>query len=240
VQDDYQVAVKTKTEDRTDSDNNDRQKDQDKRDDANRPKESSNFSAFPKKESPKIDISKISIDEAEDSKPQEPANIESAMLGSLPNDQPVAVVKTLSVRGLEYLFMSVALWFGAAGLAWTLLAVANNAASFESLALPVTFLLVSLPVFALFFLRLKKAELANPALRFDPSKRRLSQITQVVAFLACFINAITFVYMILTKVAGGGDVSIGKAVINLLIILAVAGGVLAYYWHDEHRSFKKI
>ena len=120
-----------------------------------------------------------------------------------------------------------------------LLAIANGSASFSSIALPVTFLLVSIPVFALFFIRLKRAELATPALRFDPSKRRLSQITQVFAFLACFINVITFVYMLLSKMAGEGGISIVKATLNLIIILVVAGGILAYYWYDEHRSFNK-
>lgn len=239
MQDEYQVAVKTKTDNKNDNEVSKRDG-LDKRDESVRTKENSNFSTFSKKESPKIDLSKVDLDEEEDVNPEVPVAVETAMLGSLPNDQPVAVVKTLSVRGLEYLFMSVALWFGATGLTWTLLAIANGVSSFASLALPVTFLLVSLPIFALFFVRLKKAELANPALRFDPSKRRLSQITQVFAFLACFINVITFVYMMLSKIAGDGDVSVGKAVLNLLIILAVAGGLLAYYWHDEHRSFKKI
>lgn len=194
-------------------------------------------------ESSRFDRESVFTQKAEVAKeevpPETPEVTESAMLGSLPNDQPVAVVKTLSVRGLEYLFMSVALWFGATGLTWVLLAIANGSASFSSIALPVTFLLVSIPVFALFFIRLKRDELATPALRFDPSKRRLSQITQVFAFLACFINVITFVYMLLSKMAGEGGISIVKATLNLFIILVVAGGILAYYWYDEHRSFNK-
>jgi hypothetical protein len=155
------------------------------------------------------------------------------------NAPSLAVVKTLSVRGLEYLFMSICLWIGAVGLAWSLILLANGQANARMLAFPATSLIVCVPVFALFFIRLKKAELENPALRFDSSKRRLSQITQTVAFLASLFNVITFVYLVIASTAGTSSISIGKAVLNLIIILVVAGGILAYYWVDEHRSFNK-
>lgn len=160
-------------------------------------------------------------------------------LGELANMQSVAVVKTLSVRGLEYLFMSICLWIGAAGLIWSLLLLVNGKTDAQLLAFPVTSLVVCGPIFAWFFIRLKKAELANPALRFDPSKRRTSQITQLVAFLTSLFNIITFVYLLIASTAGNSVISIGTAVVNLLVILAVAGGILAYYWVDEHRSFTK-
>lgn len=171
-------------------------------------------------------------------RPKAHTTIPSDELADLANTSSLAVVKTLSVRGLEYLFMSIVLWIGAVSLVWGLLLLVNGAASAQMLAFPATSLVVTLPIFAWFFIRLKKAEIENPALRFDSSKRRLSQITQIVAFLASLFNVITFVYLVVASLSGGAKISLGKAVLNLLVILAVSGGILAYYWVDEHRSFK--
>lgn len=157
----------------------------------------------------------------------------------LANAQPIAVVKTLSTRGLEYVFMSIALWFGASGLIWVLLLLVNGQTSSQLLAFPATTLIVCGPLFAWFFIRLKKAELQDPALRFDPSKRRLSQITQVIAFIVSLVNVITFIYLVIASVSGVSIVSVGKAFLNLLVIMAVAGGILAYYWVDEHRPLSR-
>lgn len=149
---------------------------------------------------------------------------------------PVPVVKVLSVRGVEYLFMSFFLWLAAGSFIGLVLSLINGMSGFSSLAFPLSMLLVCLPGFAFLFLRLKKAELNNPALRFDASKRRLTQITQVLAFLTCVINIITFVYLILQSMGGEGDTNFGKVLVNMLVILSVAGGILAYYWYDEHRQ----
>jgi hypothetical protein len=158
-------------------------------------------------------------------------------LANAANAQPVAVIKTLSTRGLEYLFMSICLWIGAVGLTWGILSLVNGSADAKVLAFPATSLVVTGPIFAWFFIRLKRAELANPQLRFDPSKRRTSQITQILAFLTALINVITFVYLIIAASFGSEIISVGKSILNLLVILAVSGGILAYYWVDEHRSF---
>lgn len=160
----------------------------------------------------------------------------STMLASSGSDEPVPVVKVLSVRGVEYLFMSIFLWLAAGSFTGLLLSVINGSTGFASLAFPLSMMLVTFPGFAVMFLRLKKAELANPRLRLDPSKRRLTQITQVLAFLTCLINVITFIYLVLQKIGGEGELAAGKAIINMLIILAVAGGILAYYWFDEHKQ----
>ena len=157
----------------------------------------------------------------------------------LANAQPIAVVKTLSTRGLEYVFMSIALWFAAAGLIWTLLLLVNGQNSAILLTFPATALIVCAPVFAFFFLRLKKAELNDSALRFDPSKRRLSQITQTVAFIVMLANTVTFVYLVIASATGVTKVSVLKAFLNLLVITTVAGGILAYYWMDEHRPLDR-
>ena len=156
------------------------------------------------------------------------------------SDEPVPVVRVLSVRGVEYTMMTIALWFSATGLAWVLLNLLNGSFNFNFLVIPVSVLISSLPFFAILFIRLKRAELANPALRFEPSKRRLSQLTQVLAFIVCLINISVFVYSIMQKANGSGTTSIGKAIINLLVILAIAGGILVYYWFDEHRAKASI
>lgn len=154
------------------------------------------------------------------------------------SDAPVPVVKVLSVRGVEYMFMSIFLWIGAASFIGMVLSLINGQSGFSTLAFPLSVLIVALPGFALLFLRLKKAELADPNLKFDASKRRLTQITQILAFLTCLINLITYIYIVMQKIGGEGNVSIGKVSINVLVIMIVAGGILAYYWHDEHKGRK--
>lgn len=151
-------------------------------------------------------------------------------------DLPVAVVQALSVRGVEYTMMTLALLINAGALIWSLLSVVNGGTSFSLLAFPIALLIVCGPVFAFFFLRLRKSELTNPALRFDASKRRLSQFTQIIAFATCLFNTIGFVYLVLQKISGGAAPSIVKSIINLGVVLAIAGGILVYYWFDEHRG----
>lgn len=152
------------------------------------------------------------------------------------SDEPVPVVRVLSIRGVEYAMMTIALWFSAASLAWVLLNLLSGSSNFDFLVVPISVLISSLPFFTLLFIRLKKAEIANPALRFEPSKRRLSQLTQVLAFIVCLINISVFAYNVMQKINGSGTTSIGKAIINLLVVLAIAGGILVYYWFDEHRA----
>lgn len=160
-------------------------------------------------------------------------------LSSIQDDKPVAVVKVLSVKGVEYAMMTLALWFGASAISWILLAIINSYSGFSVLAFPVSLLLVSLPIFAFLFLRLRKAELANPTLRFDPSKRRLSQITQIFTFITCVFNITFFVYTIMTKIGGKNSTSLLKEFLSLLVILVIAGGILTYYWFDEHRLIRR-
>lgn len=167
--------------------------------------------------------------------PEEPPKAPS-LVTSGGADEPVPVVRVLSVRGVEYAMMTIALWFSATGLAWVLLNLLNGSPNFGLLVVPISVLISSLPFFALLFIRLKRAELANPALRFEPSKRRLSQLTQVLAFIVCLINISVFVYSLMQKANGSTTTSIGKAIINLLVVLVIAGGILVYYWFDEHRA----
>lgn len=168
------------------------------------------------------------------SPPQEPPSGGFNMTTLAPGES-VPVTRVLSVRGVEYAMMTIALWFSATGLAWVLLNTLNGSAKFDFLVVPISVLITTLPVFGILFIRLKRAELANPALRMESSKRRCSQLTQVLAFLALLINGTVFVYNVLQKINDNSEVSIGKSLLNLAIIVVIAGGILAYYWFDEHR-----
>jgi hypothetical protein len=158
----------------------------------------------------------------------------------------VPVVKVLSVRGVEYALMSFMLWFGAAAIIWSLLAFVDGDAGYDTMSFPAAVVACALPIFGFLFLRLRRAELANPRLRYEPSKRRFSQITQYLSFFACFFSLVSFVYDIIQKMSesstaleGTTSVNLGKSALQLLVFLAVAGGIFAYYWVDEHRPLKQ-
>lgn len=154
------------------------------------------------------------------------------------DDQPMAVVKMYSTRGVEYAMLSIALWLLAGSLIAAIIALANGESSMSTLATPLSLMIVCFPVFAFFFLRTKKAEMANPDIKNDPSRRRFIQITQLVAFITLLTNTIVFVYDLLHKATGSEGQSIGKSLINLAVVTVVAGGVFAYYWLEEHKLGK--
>ncbi|HSW99771.1 MAG TPA: hypothetical protein VLH38_01920 [Patescibacteria group bacterium] len=149
---------------------------------------------------------------------------------------PVPTVRVLSPNGVEYVFMTIALVGAASAFAGILLLLVNANFSFDSLAFPTAVLIVLLPVFAALFLRLKKRELRDPGLRFDPSKRRSTQFIQIAAFAVCLLTLIGFVFAVLSKLGGSFESSIIKIFFDALCILFVAGGILAYYWRDEHKA----
>ncbi len=152
--------------------------------------------------------------------------------------QPVPVVRVLSTRGVEYGMMTIALWVAATTMAWVVLNMLNGSRGFDTVVVPTSSLVICLPIFGWLFLRLKKTELTNPGLRLDPSKRRWSQTTQFLAYIVLLINFIYFVYTILQHASGGKAPSISKSAVNLVVVLVIAGGILFYYWHDEHRARK--
>jgi hypothetical protein len=174
---------------------------------------------------------------------------------SASHPQPVSVVQNLTTRGLEYIIMFIALGVTALSLASLLHSNVNNLmgngdsgtlGSNSAVPLATAALVVALPVLAVLFLRLKKAEAADPELHHDPSRKRAIQLTLVVTFLIGLGNIIYFVYSLMTGGDNGpydynavGSQSatgpLGNA-IHLLITLAIAGGIFAYYWFDEHRA----
>lgn len=149
---------------------------------------------------------------------------------------PLAVVQVLSPVGVEYVFMTISLFAVAGGLTAALLSLVNGKTDFTVLAFPTALLLISLPLFALLFLRTKRQELLRPALRQDPSKRRSTQFTQIVSFIISMFTLVGLVFSAFTKLGGQSSVPIGKAVLDGSVLLVVFGGMLAYYWWDEHRT----
>lgn len=153
-------------------------------------------------------------------------------------DRPVPVVRVLSVRGVEYAMMSIFLWFWAGSLITILVSLIMGGSGFSELAFPVSLMVIAVPGFSFFYLRLRKAELRIPSLRLDASKRRFSQITQIVAFLTCFFNLVALAYVIISLAGGSTTRSLGKFVGATAVTLLVAGSILAYYWFDEHKLVK--
>lgn len=150
---------------------------------------------------------------------------------------PQAVVRVLSPRGVEYVFMTIALFTGASALISILIALVNGKTDFDVLEFPTAMLVVSLPIFAWLFLRLKKAEVNQPSLRLEPSKRRSTQFIQIASFVVCLFTLIGLLTAIFAKMSGASDGgSMIKIILDALVILVVVGGILAYYWRDEHRA----
>lgn len=172
------------------------------------------------------------------SKTAEPSPVQSTFSNSQsPTSlEPTPVVKVLSPRGVEYVFLTVSLFLAAIGLASTLIALVNNKTDFSVLALPTSILVVSVPLFGLLFMHTKRAELNNPNLKLDPSKRRSTQFTQIVAFLVSVFTLIGFVTFCFAKSSDQYKGSLVKIGLDALVLLVIAGGIGFYYWLDEHRQ----
>ena len=150
-----------------------------------------------------------------------------------PDVAPQPVVQVLSPRGVEYVFLTIVLFTGSINLIAALVVLINGNIDFSVLAFPTAALLVTVPAFAWLFLRLKRAELANPQLALDPSKRRSTQFIKVVSFTTCLFTLIGFLFGFFIRIGGNYSGSFVKFFLDILVILVVAGGILAYYWVNE-------
>lgn len=140
--------------------------------------------------------------------------------------QPISVVQNLSVKGFEYSMMFITLWLSAAAAVWIINDFIFGASSTIG-AFPLTVLVVSLPTFVIMFLRLRRAELADPGLRNDPSRRKSIQSTQRLAFIVLLVQTIGTLYAIIQHSEG---VQIPKVVLSWLVSVIVFGGIFIYYW----------
>lgn len=178
-----------------------------------------------------------------------PAPAPSLRAESVPSygaQTPVPVVYNYTARGVEYFLMLISLAIAAISLGTLLHNIAGelfndggtNIFFSGVMSFAGSALVVSLPLFIFFFLRLKKAELVSPRLRHDPSRRRAFQIAVFGSFLVGVFSLIGYVY---TFFNSGNDLyaadsNIGLTIADMIITLGIAGGIFAYFWLDSQRE----
>lgn len=166
---------------------------------------------------------------------------------SISSQTPIAVVQALSTRGVEYYFMIIALAVLAVSLGFIMHNIASSffedsklyALNASMMTGASSALVVSLPIFVFFFLRLKKAELQNPSLLLDPSRRRAIQILLITTFIVGLISAISYVIAFFSLSYGGMDsdyAPIGLLIADFVITTLIIGGIFANYWMDSHQK----
>lgn len=168
-----------------------------------------------------------------------------------PNQNITPVVNTFTTRGIEYVIMFISLWVMASSIGILLHELVNSAfktsnGGFDSFSLigPATSasLIVALPIFAVLFLRLKKAEQEDVSVRQDHSRKRAINITLVVTFLVGISKVIGTIYQLISGGGVGGlygaatDFNPLAEVLHLIITLGIAGSIFIYYWRDLHKS----
>lgn len=115
----------------------------------------------------------------------------------------VKVVSYRSTAGLEYLITFISLWVAAMSLASVLHSlidtlIGNSDSLYEGIATFATAaLLVSLPILAFMFLRLKKRELKEPAIRTDPSRKAAVQLTLIITFVIALGRTAFWIYQLM-------------------------------------------
>lgn len=169
------------------------------------------------------------------------------------SSEPIAVVQRYSTRGMEYSIMFISLFFGAVSLGIFLhdlldrytLASPQNGTFLDDATLPAVMAIVTLPIFVLLYIRLSRVEKSNPAVHNDSSRRHGVQLALIISFIWGIVTLVGYLYQLLTSLSG--TVTPDTAVVagtnyqliqfmHLLITLAIAGGIFAYYWIDEHKQ----
>jgi hypothetical protein len=202
---------------------------------------------------PKLASAALNVDESFPApKPTTPFVSQHApSAGPLAGSQgaPIAVVSNFTTRGLEYIIMFIALGVAATSLGFilhdTIDMLMGNSDSFYGgiVSYATSALVVSLPIFLVLFLRLKKAELGDAALLHDPSRQRAVQLTLIITFIIGIWRIISYVYSLLNAGSNTNDYSalsgttsaVGNF-LHMLITLGIAGGIFAYYWFDSHKK----
>jgi hypothetical protein len=169
--------------------------------------------------------------------PPPPPNQQQGRHAAQNDPRPLAVVQNMTTRGVEYAIMFIALGSSAIALGFLLHNMVNrallNTRSFEDsfVSISSAALLVSLPIFALLFLRLKRAELKDATLYHDPSRRKAIQLTLIITFLIGLYVVISYVYSLLNS---ANDTNVVANLLHAAITLFICGGIFAYYWQDIH------
>ncbi len=175
-------------------------------------------------------------------------------LGPVANtNNPVAVVNVATTRGIEYLIMFIGLWITASAIGSLLHGSIETLAGEESFYTNIApfsaaALIVALPIFVYLFLRLKKAELQEPEIRKDPSRKKAIQLTLIVTFLIGIGKIMGYIFSLLNGGGedggffGGGGYASEMAIspiydiLHTFITLGIAGGIFLYYWRDIHKK----
>lgn len=157
-----------------------------------------------------------------------------------PAGQLMKVVPYRSTAGLEYLIMFLSLWIFSLALAGVLhdavdtLSSSTDSFYQNTVSFAMAALVVSLPIFAYLFLRLKKQELANPDIRRDINRKNAVQLTLLVTFLIGVGRTIFYIYQLLNSNSGNN----GSLLDNLghtIVTVGIAGTIFVYYWKDDHK-----
>ena len=168
---------------------------------------------------------------------------ESAQKAPATEGKPDSTVNVLSggfsSRGFEYLIYFVALGISALSIG----ALLHNTINliFDSqkygfyediIPMAASALLVALPIFIYLMLRLKKAELAKPEIKQDPSRRRAVQLLMIVTFLVGVIKLISYINNILSPDIYNEASALAET-LHAAVTIGIAGGIFGYYWRDQ-------
>lgn len=168
------------------------------------------------------------------------------------NEKPLSVVHRSSTIGIEYGVAMISLAVAAISvgtLTHNYLDVAFGQTDSFSHPLAISGAIIGLPLFLLLFLRLHQLERRQPLLKADSSRRHWIQATLLVSFLVGIGHIIFYVYNLVDGSMSNNYYSdylqrpqpsaaeyqllqLG----HLLVTLAIAGSIFAYYWLDEHRQ----
>lgn len=159
--------------------------------------------------------------------------------------KPIAVVQQYSTIGMEYSIMFISLFFGAISFGAILHAAIDYYNSYtiqgpflSTVSLPAVTAMVTLPLFAILFLRLRRIERTKPSVRNDASRRHGVQLTLIVSFIWGVATLIFYLYQLVNSIDDVNQARDYQFVqfIHLLITLVISGSIFAYYWIDEHRQ----
>lgn len=151
-----------------------------------------------------------------------------------PYSSPKKRAGRAGARGVEYIFLTIALLTAASSLMVVLInwidgSFLNGQSDFYTISFPASALIISLPVFALLLMDVRRAESRQAGLRSNPYKKWSALFVRIVAFTTCFFTLIGMVYGIFTHAGGESEGSLSILFVNTAVILVVAGGILAYY-----------
>ena len=164
--------------------------------------------------------------------PPKPDSNRNSATEPIENKAPIPVMESgYTKNGFEYSLFVFSLGLSAFALAMVLHAniggFASGLAGFFA-----TTLVVAVPLTLFFGSRVKKADLANPSLKEDKSRRRTGQHIMGWAFGIGILRIIFYLYELLN----GGIVEPTQTFLNVLVTVLIAGSVFVYFWKQQNSS----